>query len=73
MQQDIKLPDEFREYLPEEVTSGIRIGLHTGSVGGGLDERFVWRYLFRRRQYGGAYESHGEPGKTMSASELNMP
>ena len=72
MQQDIKLPDEFREYLPEGVTLGIRIGLHTGSVVGGVigDERFVYDIYSDAVNTAARMESHGEPGKIHVSEEF---
>ncbi len=72
MQQDIKLPDEFREYLPEGVTFGIRIGLHTGSVVGGVigDERFVYDIYSDAVNTAARMESHGEAGKIHVSEEF---
>ncbi|MBS1538439.1 MAG: tetratricopeptide repeat protein [Bacteroidetes bacterium] len=65
MQEDIKLPEEFREYLPEGVDFGIRVGLHTGSVVGGVigDERFVYDIYSDAVNTAARMESHGEPDK----------
>ena len=65
MQDDIRLPEEFREYLPEGVDFGIRVGLHTGSVVGGVigDERFVYDIYSDSVNTAARMESHGEPDK----------
>jgi class 3 adenylate cyclase len=65
MQQDIRLPEEFKEYMPEGVDFGIRVGLHTGSVVGGVigDERFVYDIYSDAVNTAARMESHGEPDK----------
>ncbi|MBK9247042.1 MAG: tetratricopeptide repeat protein [Ignavibacteria bacterium] len=65
MQQDIRLPEEFMEYLPVGTDFGIRIGLHTGSVVGGVigDERFVYDIYSDSVNTAARMESHGEADK----------
>ncbi|MBS1537972.1 MAG: tetratricopeptide repeat protein [Bacteroidetes bacterium] len=65
MQQAIQLPEEFREYLPHGTKFGIRIGLHTGSVVGGVigDERFVYDIYSDSVNTAARMESHGKPNK----------
>ncbi|MBK9249561.1 MAG: tetratricopeptide repeat protein [Ignavibacteria bacterium] len=65
MQKDIRLPEEFKEYLPVGTKFGLRIGLHTGSVVGGVigDERFVYDIYSDSVNTAARMESHGEPGK----------
>ncbi len=74
MQQDIMLPDEFRAYLPEGVNFGIRIGLHTGSVVGGVigDERFVYDIYSDAVNTAARMESHGEPDKIHVSEEFKQ-
>jgi adenylate cyclase len=65
MQETIQLPEEFREYMPDNASFGIRIGLHTGSVVAGVigDERFVWDVYSVAVNTAARMESHGEADK----------
>ncbi len=65
MQEDIRLPEEFLEYLPLSTDFGIRIGLHTGSVVGGVigDERFVYDIYSDSVNTAARMESYSEPDK----------
>ncbi|MBK9249522.1 MAG: tetratricopeptide repeat protein [Ignavibacteria bacterium] len=72
MQEDIQLPEEFKEYLPDGVDFGIRVGLHTGSVVGGVigDERFVYDIYSDSVNTAARMESHGEADKIHVSEEF---
>jgi len=72
MQEDIRLPEEFMEYLPAGTNFGIRIGLHTGSVVGGVigDERFVYDIYSDAVNTAARMESHGESDKIHVSEEF---
>ncbi len=72
MQEDIRLPEEFVEYLPAGTDFGIRIGLHTGSVVGGVigDERFVYDIYSDAVNTAARMESHGEADKIHVSEEF---
>ncbi|MBK9249524.1 MAG: tetratricopeptide repeat protein [Ignavibacteria bacterium] len=74
MQEDIRLPEEFMEYLPAGTDFGIRIGLHTGSVVGGVigDERFVYDIYSDAVNTAARMESHGEPDKIHVSEEFKQ-
>ncbi len=74
MQEDIQLPEEFKEYLPDGVDFGIRVGLHTGSVVGGVigDERFVYDIYSDSVNTAARMESHGEADKIHVSEEFKQ-
>ncbi len=65
MQDTISLPESIREYMPNDVKLGVRIGLHTGSVVAGVigEERFVYDIYSDAVNTAARMESHGEANK----------
>lgn len=65
MLEVIELPEEFREYIITGTTFSIRIGLHSGSVVGGVigADRFVYDIYSDSVNIAARMESHGKPNK----------
>ncbi len=74
MQEAIHLPEEFREYLPKGKEFGIRVGLHTGAVVGGVigDERFVYDIYSDAVNTASRMESHGKADKIHVSEEFKQ-
>ncbi|MBK9248141.1 MAG: tetratricopeptide repeat protein [Ignavibacteria bacterium] len=65
MLEVIELPEEFREYIAAGTEFSIRIGLHSGSVVGGVigEDRFVYDIYSDSVNTAARMESHGKPDK----------
>ena len=69
---DFQVPSELRDYFDGEVKLGVRIGVHTGSVVGGVigDERFVYDLYSDAVNTAARMESHGEENKVHCSQDF---
>ncbi|MFN8360784.1 MAG: adenylate/guanylate cyclase domain-containing protein [Candidatus Kapaibacterium sp.] len=72
MMGEIQLPEDIRASLPEGAIFSIRIGIHSGSVFGGIvgEKRFVYDIYSDAVNTAARMESHGEPGKIHVSEEF---
>ena len=72
MLKPIELPDDVKTFIPYGKKFSIRIGLHTGSVVGGVvgEDRFVYDIYSDAVNTAARMESHGESGKIHVSSDF---